>query len=169
MSTRLLSRWWQWGWYGAGLLILVASAIWVSEGTRNSSYIERTWTAIAAYGLMFSAWLTASGWLDLDAVLEASRALPPRARAWGPRWWVGLSSVVANGLLCLVWAGFMTIGLIAMQFPPPPPNPDQQVSNMWAGWVLIAMEAILAGVQAWHLFVRGRVEHSARESSERQP
>lgn len=131
----------------------------------TASPLEITWTSIAAIGLLFSLWLALSGWYDLAAVRAAIRAVPPRARTWGPRWWVGLSAVVANGLLCFMWIGFAAIGLIAMQFPPPPPNPDQQVSNMWAGWVLIVMEALLAGVQAWHLFVRGRVDHSARGAS----
>jgi hypothetical protein len=75
---------------------------------------------------------------------------------------VALSAVVANAALCLVWLGFILIGLIAMQFPPPPPTTEQAVSNMWAGWVLIGMEGLLAGVQAWHLFVRGRVEQTSR-------
>jgi hypothetical protein len=101
-----------------------------------------------------------SGW---EATIGLG-AVPPMARKWGPRWYVALSAIVANATLCLVWAGFIVIGLIAMQFPPPPPNPDQSVSNMWAGWVLIAMEALLAGVQAWHLWVRGRVEQATRSA-----
>lgn len=131
----------------------------------NASPLELTWTVIAGIGLLFSGWLTGGGWYDLAAVRVAIADVPPRARAWGPRWWVALSAVVANGLLCLVWAGFIATGLIAMQFPAPPPNPSQQVSNMWAGWVLIAMEALLAGVQAWHLFVRGRIEYAVREQA----
>lgn len=154
-----------WCWYGAGLLTLVLSVLWVAHGTVRSSYIERAWTLIAVYGLLFSIWLAGGGWWDLAAVREAIHAVPPRARAWGPRWWVGLSSVVANGMLCLVWLGFIAIGVIAMQFPPPTPSPDQQVSNQWAGWVLIAMEALLVAVQAWHLFVRNRVERAARWTS----
>jgi hypothetical protein len=128
----------------------------------NASPLEVTWTSIAGLGLLFSIWLVGGGWFDLAAVTAAIKDVPPRARAWGPRWWVALSAVVANGLLCLVWLGFIAIGLIAMQFPPPPPSAEQAVSNQWAGWVLIAMEGLLAGVQAWHLFVRDRVEHAVR-------
>lgn len=131
----------------------------------TASPLELSWTTVAGIGLLFSAWLAAAGWLDLSAVRQAIEAVPPRARAWGPRWWVALSAVVANGALCLVWAGFIAIGLIAMQFPPPPPTAQQQVSNQWAGWVLIAMELILAAVQAWHVYVRGRVERTARGST----
>lgn len=126
------------------------------------SPLELTWTAIAVVGLVFSGCLAVAGWLDLSAVRAAIRGVPPRARIWGPRWWVALSAVVANAALCLVWLGFILIGLIAMQFPPPPPTTEQAVSNMWAGWVLIGMEGLLAGVQAWHLFVRGRVEQTSR-------
>jgi hypothetical protein len=126
----------------------------------TASPLEITWTVIAGLGLLFSAWLVLAGWLDLAAVRAAIRAVPPRARAWGPRWWVALSAVVANVAFCLVWLGFAMIGLIAMQFPPPPPTTEQASFSMVTGWVLIAMEAILVGVQAWHLFVRGRVEHA---------
>lgn len=133
--------------------------------TGTASPLEITWTAVAVAGLLFSGWLVAGGWLDLAAVRAAILKVPPRARAWGPRWWLALSAVVANGVLCLVWCGFAAIGLIAMQFPPPPPNADQQVSNVWAGWVLIAMEVLLVAVQAWHLFVRGRVERTSRRAT----
>lgn len=130
--------------------------------TGTASPLEISWTALAALGLLFSMWLAGGGRFDLAAVRAAINERPPRARAWGPRWYVAISSVVANSALCLVWLGFITIGLIAMQFPPPTPNPDQQVSNMWAGWVLIGMEALLVGVQAWHLYVRGKIEQTAR-------
>lgn len=128
----------------------------------NVSPLEAAWSAIAVLGLLFSLWLAAAGWMDLDAVESAIDAHPPRARRWGPRWYVALSAVVANIALCLVWIGFLLIGAIAMRYPSPAPSPDQGVSSQWVGWVLIAMEAILAGVQAWHLFVRGRVENAER-------
>lgn len=130
--------------------------------TGTASPLELSWTALAVAGLLFSVWLAAGGWFDLAAVRAAIVEVPPRARAWGPRWWVGLSSVVANSALCLVWLGFILIGFIAMQFPPPPPTATQQVSNQWAGWVLIGMEAILVSVQAWHLYVRSKIEQTSR-------
>lgn len=124
----------------------------------TASPLELAWAGIAAIGLLFSGWLAFVGWLDFSAVRAAIKAVPPRARPWGPRWYVALSAVVANVALCLVWGGFIFIGVVAMQFPPPPPTTDQAVSNMWVGWVLIAMEGLLAMVQGWHLFVRGRVQ-----------
>ncbi|HEX5164230.1 MAG TPA: hypothetical protein VFV93_02440 [Thermomicrobiales bacterium] len=127
-----------------------------------ASPLEISWTVIAAAGLLFSVWLMAAGWMDLEAVQQGIRAVPPRARIWGPRWWVALSAVVANASLCLVWLGFILIGLIAMRFPPPPPTTEQAISNMWVGWVLIGMEALLATVQGWQLFVRERVNETAR-------
>jgi hypothetical protein len=116
---------------------------------------------IAVAGLLFSGWLALAGWFDLKAVRQAIDDVPPRARIWGPRWWIALAAVVANVALCLVWMGFIFIGLMAMRYPPPPPTTEQAVSNQWVGWVLIAMEFLLAGVQGWHLFVRGRIEHLA--------
>jgi hypothetical protein len=128
----------------------------------TASALELSWTAIAVGGFLFSVWLVGGGWLDLQAVQAAIDAHPPRARRWGPRWWVAMSAVVANVALCLVWIGFVLIGAIAMRYPPPPPTAQQTVSTQWVGWVLIAMEALLAAVQAWHLFVRGRVEQADR-------
>ena len=128
----------------------------------SASPLETSWTAIAVLGLLFSLWLAGGGWLDWRAVEASIRAVPPRARRWGPRWWVALSAVVANGLLCLVWIGFAFVGLIAMQYPPPPRTAHQTTSTAWIGWLLIAMELLLAFVQAWHLMVRGRVEQTAR-------
>ena len=129
------------------------------------SHLEVAWTSVAGVGLLFSTWLTLAGWWDFAAVRAAIKAKPPRARAWGPRWWVGLSALVANGALCLIWLGFILIGWIAMQFPPPPPTAEQQVSNWWAGWVLIVMETLLAGVQVWHVFVRRQIDQIVRRMS----
>ena len=123
------------------------------------SHLEMVWTLIAVAGLLFSAWLTLAGWADFQAVESAIRRTPPLARRWGPRWWVGLSAVVANLTLIVAWAVFIFIGIMAMQWPPPPPTTEQAVANTWVGWALILAELVIAGVQGWHLFVRGRVEH----------
>ena len=125
-----------------------------------ASPLELTWSVVAVLGLLFSLGLAYDGWIDYRAVMAAIRDVPPRARAWGPRWWVAVSSFVANSCLSLVYLGFIVIGFIAMQFPPPPPTTEQAISNMWAGWVLIAMEVLLASVQAWHLFVRFKINHT---------
>ncbi len=128
--------------------------------TVTASPLEISWTVIAGVGLLFSGWLAVAGWFDLTVVRAAVAERPPRARTWGPRWWVALSAVVANGALCLIWFGFLVIGLLAMRFPPPPPTTEQAASNVVVGWVLIAMEFLLVAVQAWHLYVRGKVEHA---------
>jgi hypothetical protein len=128
----------------------------------TASALELIWTGIAVAGLLFSGWLAFAGWLDLRAVREAIAEVPPRARIWGPRWYVALSAVVANVALCLVWLGFATIGFIAMRYPPPPPTSEQAASNQWVGWLLIAMEFLLMAVQGWHLFVRGKIEQAVR-------
>lgn len=126
----------------------------------TTSPLEASWTIVACIGLLFSVVLAVQGWLDFRFVERAISRIPPLARRWGPRWWVALSALVANTALCLVWGGFAFIGWVAMQFPPPPPTAQQAVSNQWAGWALLTMEAVLAAVQAWHLFVRGRVDES---------
>lgn len=128
----------------------------------QASALEVSWTSLAALGLVFSAWLALNGWSDFAAVRASIREIPPRARSWGPRWWVALSAVVANALLCLVWVGFILIGVIAMHWPPPPPSVEQQTFNIRVGWLFIAMEAILAFVQGWHLYVRGQVKATTR-------
>jgi hypothetical protein len=126
----------------------------------RASPLEWAWTVVALFGLFFSGWLMLNGWRDWNAVEYAIRVVPPRARRWGPRYWVAYSAVISNGLLCLVWTGFMLIGLIAMQYPPPPPTTDQHVSNQWSGWILIGMEFLLMSVQGWHLYVRMKLEQA---------
>lgn len=124
----------------------------------RASPLEITWTAVACLGFAFSMWLAISGARDLLFVRSLVRHVPPLAKTWGPRWWLALFALTANVALCFVWAGFIGVGLIAMQFPPPPPTSDQAVSNMWAGWSLITMEMLLAAVQGWHLYVRRQVD-----------
>jgi len=128
--------------------------------TGTTSWLELTWTVVALAGLIFSAWLSFAGWLDLSAVRAAIRDVPPRARIFGPRWYVGLTGVVDNSALCLVWIGFIVIGLLAMRYPPPPPTTEQAVSNQWVGWLLIMIEMLLVLVQGWRMFIRMKIEHA---------
>lgn len=121
----------------------------------KASPIEITWTIIAAVGVLLTGWMILDAWLDFRAVKSAIRG--GFARAYGARWWIALGSLVGNGLTLFVWAGFLLVGVIAMQFPPPPPSPNQAASNMWAGWVLIGMEALLAAIQVWSRVVRQKV------------
>jgi glycerol-3-phosphate acyltransferase PlsY len=127
-----------------------------------ASPLEIAWTIAAVCGFLFSLWLAFEGGKDFVAVREAIADVPPRARRWGPRWWIGLSALVANSALCYPWLVFGGIGVIAMQFPPPPPTAQQQVSSQWVGWLFLSAEVVLAAVQIWHRFVRSRVEQADR-------
>ena len=131
-------------------------------GSSTVAPLEIAWTAISALALLFSIWLAVNGWRDFAAVCAAIAENPPRARRWGPRWWLGLSAWVANTALSLVWLGFATVGMLAMTA-----GPDSDVVyRAWVasitGWTLIGMTLLLALVQAWHLYVRGRVEQTSR-------
>jgi hypothetical protein len=121
----------------------------------SASSIEVTWTAVALLGVLMTAWMIADAHLDYRAVRRGIRA--GIAVAYGPRWWIAVGALVGNGLTLLVWLGFLVVGLLAMQFPPPPPNTEQNVVSMVIGWVLIAMEALLASVQVWSRIVRLKV------------
>lgn len=121
----------------------------------NASPLELSWSAIAAVGVLLTGWMIFDAYLDYRAVKQAVQGGYARSR--GARWWIAVGALVGNSMTVFVWAGFLLVGLIAMQYPPPPPSPDQTVSNMWAGWVLIGMEALLAAIQVWSRFVRLQV------------
>lgn len=121
----------------------------------KASPLEISWSAVAAVGVVFTFWMILDAWLDYRAVTRAVRGGYAKAR--GARWWIAVGSLVGNSLTAFVWLGFLLVGLIAMQFPSPPPPPDQPPVNVAAGWILIGMEAVLASIQVWGRFVRGRV------------
>lgn len=129
----------------------------------TASPLEIAWSAIAAIGLGITAWMLIDGWLDFRAVGQA--ILGGFARRRGARWWLAVGAVTGNAITLFVWAGFLFVGLIAMNTPPPPPPQEQSIA---AGWTLIAMEALLAGTQIWARFVRQRVagrRHSPRRTT----
>lgn len=133
----------------------------------RASPLEIAWSGVALVGILLSAWMMTDAYLDYRAVRLAVRGGYAKAR--GARWWIAVGALVGNSLTAFVWAGFLAVGVIAMQFPPPPPNPDQHVSNMVAGWVLIAMEAVLASIQLWTRFVRQRVVGNPHRPTQAAP
>jgi hypothetical protein len=131
----------------------------------SASPLEISWTLIGGVGALFTVWLIVGGVLDRRAVQEEIDADPPRARAWGPRWWVATRDTGLWLLIAYIWLVFVGVGVIAMRYPPPPPNPDQHVSSQWFGWLLISAEFVLALCQGWYLFCRNRIDAANREAS----
>jgi hypothetical protein len=132
--------------------------------TGNVSPLEVGWTLIAVLGLLFSGWLVLSTAMDLLSVWEAVRAVPPKARFWGQRWWVALGSVVGYAGISILWALPILIGIMAMSWPPPQSNPEQQLSNLKVGWLFIGGELLALVLQAWFLIVRNRIERAPKWS-----
>lgn len=128
----------------------------------NVSPIELTWTGVAVIWFVLSLWF--SLWLgrrDLNDVKEGIKDVPPRAVAWGPRWWSALQTIVVHlAFAVLFWTPFIIIGLVAMRYPPPPPSPDQSVSARWLGYLFLVAEFGGAFIQAWMLYVRYKIEHA---------
>src|SRR5581483_6491208 len=86
----------------------------------NASALEAVWTALACGGLAFALWLFGMIWRSYRAVcawIEQERAVK-----WGPRHKFVLGFLVGIGVLVLVWAGFVVLGVNALENAPPPPN-----------------------------------------------
>lgn len=111
----------------------------------SASPIEIAWSVIAVVGVLFTAWMIADGWLDYRAVRAGIQGGYARAR--GARWWIAIGALGDAGVTAFVWLGFLVVGLMAIF----------DVWLAWAGWVLIAMEGLLAARQVWSRFVRVQV------------
>lgn len=119
------------------------------------SWLELSWSLVALTGAGMSLWMLLDAYYDYRTILVGIRQGYAKAR--GARWWIAVGSLGDNGLLLVIWLGFLLVGVIAMQYPPPPRDPAQSSSAASAGWVLIAMEAALAACQFWRRFIRVRV------------
>lgn len=119
----------------------------------NLEPIVLIWTGLAVVLLAVSAWMALD---DLDYFETVRFAVTVRrAIKWGPRWWLTLGFLGANGLFCLVWLLLVAVGAVAISLPPPATE-QRQAAQVTSGYLLIAMEACLAGIQAWWLLVRSR-------------
>jgi hypothetical protein len=97
---------------------------------------------------------------DLLTVEEAIQADPPTAIRYGPRWWLALSPSVSNTALCLIWVGYIYLGVRAMADPEIAYPPELRGEQMLFGAILLGSEIILLAVQGWHTFIRFKVEHA---------
>lgn len=122
------------------------------SGTANP--LEITWTAVALLGLGFTLWKLLDDWRNWQAIRLAIRL--GRAVRGGPRWWLSLASLGSSAGQSVVWSGFLAIGVIAMRAAPPL-TPDRQAASEASGWVLIAMELVLAVVQGWQIYARSQM------------
>lgn len=119
------------------------------------TWIELIWTLIAVVSLGFTAWIIDDNMRNFAAIRAAIRQ--GRAVAWGPRWWVGLASLVSSAAMFIVWIGFAAIGVIAMTVSPHDPEDERAWISAVSGWLLIATTLILAGIQAWQVYARTKI------------
>jgi hypothetical protein len=124
------------------------------------SPLELAWTILGVLGFCFSLSLGISGLCDLLTVEEAIQTDPPSAIRYGPRWWLALSPSVANSALCLIWIGYIYLGIRAMADPQIVYPPELQGEQTLFGVILLGSEIILLLVQIWHTFIRLKVEHA---------
>lgn len=124
------------------------------------SPLELAWTILGVLGFCFSLSLSLSAGCDLLTVEEAIQADPPEAARYGPRWWLALSPSVANIALCLIWIGYIYLGIRAMADPQISYPPELQGEQTLFGAILLGSEIVLLFVQIWHTFIRNKVEHA---------
>lgn len=137
------------------LYCVVVANVWWIWSAASDHRVERAWTVIAAWGLVFTAWMAWNAWGDYRAVERAIRGGYAQSR--GVRWWIAVGALVGNQLTLFVWAGFILVGVMSMF----------RLGIEYAGWVLIAMEAVFAVRQGWERFVRVRAlgrPHAPRAS-----
>lgn len=120
----------------------------------GASALEISWTGIAILGFLFSSWGTWDSWLDFMAILGAIRVR--KAVMYGPRWWIAMGFLGSDALFGLTWAGFILIGILAMTVPPAP-NPQREWVSEVTGWVLVALELMLACIEIWWRLVRIKI------------
>jgi hypothetical protein len=124
------------------------------------SPLELAWTILGVLGFCFSLSLSLSAGCDLLTVEEAIQADPPEAARYGPRWWLALDPSVANPALCLIWIGYIYLGIRAMADPQIAYPPDLQAEQTLFGAILLGSEVILLLVQIWHTFAKNRAERA---------
>jgi hypothetical protein len=110
--------------------------------------------AIAVIGALLTLVLTWDDWGRFDSILLAVRL--KRAIAWGPRWWLALGFLVANGLFLAAWLLMIAVASIPLRLPPPAESFRQDAAEL-SGWLRVATEVVLATSQVWWMVVRERM------------
>ncbi len=123
--------------------------------TESATWLEVTWTLVAAGAIGFTSWIIDDNVRNFAAIRRAVKQ--GRAVAWGPRWWVAFASLVSSVLMFVVWLGFAAIGIVSMTTSPQDSVDERAAVQAVSGWVLIAMTLILAGIQAWQVYARTKI------------
>ena len=101
--------------------------------TESVTWLEVTWTLVAAGAIGFTAWIIDDNVRNFAAIRRAVKQ--GRAAAWGPRWWVAFASLVSSVGMFIVWLGFAAIGIVAMSVSPRDSTPEIQMVQTISGWL----------------------------------
>lgn len=111
--------------------------------------------AIGVIGALLTLVLAWDDWGRFDSILLAVRL--KRAVVWGPRWWLALGFLVANGAFLVAWLLMIAVASIPLRLPPPGESFRQDAAEL-SGWLRVATEMTLAAIQVWWLVVRERMQ-----------
>lgn len=123
--------------------------------TESVTWLEFSWTLIAAGAIGFTAWIIDDNVRNFAAIRRAVKQ--GRAVAWGPRWWVAFASLVSSVAMFVVWLGFASIGIVSMTVSSQNSAAERAAVQAVTGWTLIAMTLLLAGIQGWQVFARTKI------------
>lgn len=113
-----------------------------------------TAAVVGVVGALLTLALAWDDWGRFDSILLAVRL--KRAVAWGPRWWLGLGFLGANGAFLLAWVLMIAVASIPLRLPPPAESFRQDAAET-SGWLRVMIEVVLAAIQVWWMVVRERM------------
>lgn len=132
----------------------------------SASPLEVAWATVAVLGAGVATALLAHIWLSYRAV--AAWFGTGRIVRWGPRHKFVLGFLVGDGLLLLVWCGFVALGVNAL-LNPPPAGLDRVAASERGGWILVGLESVLFLFQAVLLWAWVAVGHPTLKPGNREP
>lgn len=104
------------------------------------SKLEAAWLTVGILGALFALCLFVtvnSSYRTVTAWVEEGRLV-----RWGPRHKFALGFMCGIGLLFVVWAGFVALGVNA-GLNAPPTTPDREAASERGGWILVLLELAL--------------------------